>query len=251
MRKEALQVCGSISNHLRNPIYVIISIIVFFLSGVSAETLQVSNSTPGIQNAIDAASPGEEILVYPGEYQENLLIDKPITITGISFGSSIPVIVPKTGPNAITVLVDGVSLNALKIRNEEGIANSCIYVESDRNNITNMILTGARNADGGIVLADNKENYIYNCTIINTDEAAISLLNSTRNIISNCTISLCRIGIDVSKSIGNSGEFNNINHCDYGIVHGNRNTRADNPIANTVFHYNYMNEPYNNTIGGP
>ncbi len=226
--------------------YVVI-ILLSSSSAVFCETIEV-NDTQKIQDAIVEASPGDEILVYPGEYHENLLIDKSITITGISFGSSIPVIVPNKGPNAITVLVDELSLNAFKIRNEEGIANSCIYVESDRNNITNMTLVGAKNADGGIVLIDNKENYIYNCTIINTDEAAISLLNSTRNIISNCTVSLCRIGIDVSESIGNSGEFNNINHCDYGIVHGNLNTRADNPITNTVFHNNYMNEPYNDNL---
>lgn len=232
-------------------IFVIIIILIFCSSGVLGETLQVSDDIQRIQDAIDAASPGDEIWIYPGEYHENLLINKSIKITGISFGGSLPVIIPVQSPNAITLLKDGVSLNAIKIRNEARIADSCIYVESDSNSITNITLLGARNMDGGIVLIDNKENYIYNCTIINTDEAAILLLNSTRNIISNNTISLCRIGIDVSKSFGNLGQFNTIHHCDYGIVHGQGSNRISNTIINTEFYSNYMNEPYNNTISNP
>lgn len=224
---------------------------IFCSSGVPGKSLKVSDDSHRIQNAIDMASPGDEIWVYPGEYHENLFINKSINITGIRSGNAIPIIIPREGQNAVELLKDGVILNAIKIRNEEGIATACIYAKSDSNSITNMILEGAWNRDLGIVLIDNKENHIYNCTISNTEKAGISILNSTKNTISNNTISLCRIGIDVSESCGNSGQFNEIHHCDWGIVHGRGIKRLCNTIINTEFRNCYKPEPSIDTISNP
>lgn len=240
-----------ISTYVLKSIYAIIILMIFSSIGVLGETRQVLNDSQRIQDEIYNASPGDEIWIYPGEYHENLFINKSINITGIRSGDAIPIIIPREGPNAIELMKDGVILNAIKIRNEEGIAIACIYAKSDSNSITNMILEGAWNRDLGIVLIDNKENYIYNCTISNTEEAGISILNSTKNTISNNTISLCRKGIDLSKSTGNSGEYNKIDHCDCGIIYGKGRNKIGNNMSNTEFHNCYKFECYEDTIRDP
>ena len=40
---------------------------------------------PTIQEGIDAAVVGDIVVVYPGFYEENILIDKTITLTSLAF----------------------------------------------------------------------------------------------------------------------------------------------------------------------
>lgn len=63
---------------------------------------------PAIQQAIDAASQGTAILVAPGEYEENLIIDKMVSILGASDDtepSQAPVVLQ--APEAFAVQVEG------------------------------------------------------------------------------------------------------------------------------------------------
>lgn len=61
---------------------------VFLATAASAQTINVPHDYDTIQQAIDAAMTGDQIVVWPGVYQENLLIEfKAITLVGMS-GSS-------------------------------------------------------------------------------------------------------------------------------------------------------------------
>jgi len=87
---------------------------------VDGRIISVSEKDPGIQSAIDEAVDGDEILVYCGEYSENLRIDKSIVLKGIKNFSSIPVIVPDHGDNAIELLKNEITLSGFRILNDEG-----------------------------------------------------------------------------------------------------------------------------------
>jgi hypothetical protein len=79
-----------------------------------AQTLDVPQSYPSIQNALDAAPPGATVVVSPGTYRENLRISKPVTLrssegprsTIIDGNRAGPVIVAR-GTGAERVIIDG------------------------------------------------------------------------------------------------------------------------------------------------
>ena len=66
---------------------------------VRAATLIVPDGYPTIQAAIDAAGPGDTILVRPGTYFENVTLDKPVVLTAESFDVN--------DPTRNTTLIDG------------------------------------------------------------------------------------------------------------------------------------------------
>jgi nitrous oxidase accessory protein NosD len=82
-----------------------------------AQTLDVPQSYPSIQNALDAAPPGATVVVSPGTYRENLEINKPVTLRSLDGPKSTiidgnragPVIVAR-GTGAERVVIDGFTI---------------------------------------------------------------------------------------------------------------------------------------------
>lgn len=79
------------------------------------ERIVVKQPAPNaLQEAIDAAAPGDKIRVQRGHYREALLIEKPLKLVGV--GKRRPVIDAECQvPNAITVTSPGVTLKGLKV----------------------------------------------------------------------------------------------------------------------------------------
>ncbi|OGU35991.1 MAG: nitrous oxide reductase [Ignavibacteria bacterium GWB2_35_6b] len=101
----------------KNGIKILITAVLFFSAAeMPAEVLKVGvkQKYKLILEALNAASPGDTLLIKSGTYKEgNLIIDKPITILGENF----PVIDGEDKYEIFTVIADNVFITGLKFIN--------------------------------------------------------------------------------------------------------------------------------------
>ncbi|NGM70519.1 PQQ-binding-like beta-propeller repeat protein [Natronolimnobius sp. AArcel1] len=91
-----------------------------------------------IQDAIDAAQPGETILVGDGTYEESLTIDKELTLRSVSDGGA----VLDGGDElerAITVESDDVTVDGFRIEGYSG-GGEAVFIDGDRFTLRNTVL---------------------------------------------------------------------------------------------------------------
>jgi len=95
----------------------IIAVVLLLMASwaASADTLHVPEDYPTIQQAIDAAVDGDEILVGPGTYAEPLQISTRVTITGRE-GAAATVLDAEGSGVAVVINADDVILQGLTIR---------------------------------------------------------------------------------------------------------------------------------------
>ena len=94
------------------------------------------NNYTKIQDAINDAKDGYIIYVYPGYYNENIVINKSISLIGI--GEEKPVINGKGNRSAVKIIADGCLLKNFIVKSNESIHSSpAIEVFSDDNVIEN------------------------------------------------------------------------------------------------------------------
>ena len=83
--------------------FIILLALGFIPHAASAATINVPASYATIQGAVNAASPGDTIVVSPGTYQEAVVVAKRLTITGTGTGSGRPVVDAGGADSAITL----------------------------------------------------------------------------------------------------------------------------------------------------
>ncbi len=197
------------------------------------QTLYVGGQGGGnytkIQDAIDNASSGDTIYVYSGTYNENVIVNVSINLTGENKDNT--TIDGSKNGNTVTITADWVNLSEFTIQNggeEEDDAG--LRVESNYTNITNNII---KDCDAsGLFLEGANNNTIFNNTFTNiTYTSTIFLWNSSAyNNISKNNITNCGCGI----CIGNGSHHNNV---------------MDNDIVNNSYGvYLWINTTSNNSI---
>ena len=194
-------------------------------------TIYVPDDYSTIQAAVDAASPGDTIIVRGGSYTENVDVNKhQLTIKSQNGADSTIVQAANSNAPVFTVTTDYVNMGGFMIG--EGFygihvdtANHCNISD---NNLLNNTYNGIRldssssndirdnnvsdNDGNGIMLTDSSGNKISNNSILSNDESGIHLGNSDDNeIIDNDVTSNRVFGVYCWNSKNNKVIRNNLN----------------------------------------
>ena len=203
-----------------------------FASVASARTIYVPDDYAKIQWAVDNASDGDTIIVRDGNYYENVVVSKKLTIKSEN-GSDNCIIDGGGSGTVITLNANGITIEGFTVR------NSCSYwpdvgikVVSNANNITYNCIT---NNWAGIYLNSSCNNNIYNNASNNS--CGIGLSSSSSNTIANNIVSNNDYGIDLLDSGNNTIANNTVSsNNDYGIL-----------LACSSINIIYINNFINNT----
>jgi parallel beta-helix repeat protein len=128
--------------------FVIMCFILLWVGCASAATLVVSKTSPActsgdeyftsIQAAVDRAQEGDEIVVCPGTYVENILVDKSLTIWSENGYDSTIVRTADTEDAVFEVTADYVAISGFTVEGATGWLKSGIYLyDSDYCKLSN------------------------------------------------------------------------------------------------------------------
>ena len=105
-------------------------------NNLASNSLYVQYAT--IQEAIDAASPGDTVYIGPGTYNENLSIDKSITLIGA--GSATTIIDGGGTDDVVLVTADNVTIKGFTVQNSIG-DGSGIHLRATGASVSENIIT--------------------------------------------------------------------------------------------------------------
>ena len=197
-----------------------------FKVAVGSKTIIVPIQFPTIQAAINNATDGDTVFVYNGTYQENLVLNKSVTLVGED--------------KAITI-VDG------------GGVGTVLYVSANNVSIINFTIRngGSSTPASGISVISNYVNIKEN-TVANS-YFGIHLANSKGNVISNCSILGNQVGVSLESSVNNVLESNNVTDNDDIGVHlhySSSNVVQRNSVSGNGSYGIYLQHSSNNTLNG-
>ncbi|HSE29985.1 MAG TPA: nitrous oxide reductase family maturation protein NosD [Pyrinomonadaceae bacterium] len=216
-------------------------VIIALVSVSQATTLTVGATAQfqSIQKAITAAQSGDVIEVHAGIYNENLLIDRQLTLVGIDrptlHGSEIGSVVVITANSCI--------LRGFRIEHSGAdlqTEDSGILLKSSNNRIEQNELTDVLY---GIYFYRSSGNVIRSNTIRGRKEveagergAGLHLWDSPNNTIEDNTIAEMRDGMYIQSCNGNQIRRNHISNLRYGLhyMFSDRNIFEDNFFENNV-----------------
>lgn len=215
---------------MKKPSLVVVSLILLSLMLVGLSTIKETRATthyvggggPGnhttIQEAIDAASPGDTVYVYPGLYVENLIIDRTLTLLGEDRGTTT---VDGSGTaDVIEVSADGVTISGLTITNGgTGFTDAGVDLSFTQNC---MVVSSNISANGfrGFRLLDAGNSTIQD-NIVSENTLGFSLESAYHSRIVGNSISTSGaggVGINLEYSYGNTISGNDISGGDDGII---------------------------------
>ncbi|GEM_PF-493301 len=197
-----------------------------------------------IQAAIDAACPGDTIEVQSGTYNENVAVNKTLTLRGLDTGGGMPVVDAGGSGSAITIAVDGCRVEGFRVTNSgEGAypnLDAGIKVTSDGNTIEG---NNASENYNGIYIYFSSCNTISDNTATGNIRHGIYLFSSCNsNTISGNTATgnVCGIIIDYfcsNNTISGNTAAGNSGHGIY-LDRSTNNTISDNIVIDTGPGYN-------------
>lgn len=215
-------------------IFVIIDVSVDMIGNVSGDIIYVNTTGDGgaftsIQDAIDASKDGDTLYVYSGTYDEHVLVNKSINLTGEDMDTTI--IDGSGSGDVVRITADWVNITGFSVTGSGPTPHSYAGITLDYANYCNITnITAISNDGSGVSLKHSHDNKITDNTVSDNYMYGIYLYYSSgNNIINNKAINNRR-GISLYSSgvnniIGNSA-FNNgggihLEHSDGNKVIGN------------------------------
>lgn len=207
----------------RKGIIVFIAVLAFNLAiagNAAAIEITVNNSTgqaadfTSIQAAVNAANPGDEIIVLPGIYEENIEIDKTLTIHSKYESPSNTVIqAADSSKDVFVILANEVSIKGFSITGADSAAGVHFLGVSDCHIEHNILSNNSCGIDFYMFSAGN--------TLMGNDISdsftGVSLGGSLNNTLRNNSISYCESGISLFDSSNNKLENNTVSENNEGI----------------------------------
>jgi len=218
----------------------------------SSATIYVPDSYPTIQAAVDAASPGDTIIVRDGTYRDNIDVDKRLTIKSENGSGNCIVEAEDRDDNVFEITTNYVNISGFTVKDAAGISSMQLN-RADYCNISNNNVMGkGSNSFNGIHLSHSSNNIISNNNNYNNQHGIRLDYSSNNTITNNDNRDNLIDGIALFFSSNNNTITNNNNYnCEsnFGIYifSSSRNT-----IENNNNHANargiYLNSASNNII---
>jgi nitrous oxidase accessory protein len=192
-------------DYMKNLFLFMLTMIISLTICAHSATLTVGDSPKGyesIQEAINSANEGDEILVYPGTYYENIIVDKRLDLIGLKN----PVIDAggdyAKGPG-VTILAEGILMEGFTIRNStntagDPLSGAGVLVRSNNSIIKGNILEN--NYRSGIKVLSGYNNTISNNSIHSNFEGILVADSHRNKIASNLLNSNNGAGISIMRS---------------------------------------------------
>jgi len=216
----------------------------------SPGTIYVPDNFTTIQQAVNAASSGDTIIVRDGTYTENVDVNT-ANLTIKSENGTANCIVNASNPSddVFQVTANYVNITGFTVENATGTDKAGIYLGSaDHCNISS---NNATSNDYGICLSFSSNNTLSNNTASNNTWDGIHLDYSSNNTFTNNTASSNSLGIWVHFSSNNTLRDNTAASNDNGIYMSfwsNHNTLTKNTVSNNVHGIWVLNSSSNNNI---
>ena len=200
-----------------------------------------------IQDAVDSAADGDTVLVHDGTYNENVNVNKRLTIRSENGAASTTVQAANSTDHVFEVTVDYVNISGFNVTGATGGDEAGIYLGSA--NHCNVSDNTASNNTVGIYLSESGNNNITSNTASN-NTVGICLSESGNNNITSNTASDNFAGIGLDHSDYNSISSNTAsanNRAGIGLQYSNYNTIASNTAStNNEYGIGLDHSDYNN-----
>lgn len=161
--------------------------IIILPKSVSATTLYVGGAGPGnftrIQDAIDAATPGDTIFVYSGHYMGAFYVNKTLTFVGEDKNTTS--VSPGGDGSAIYIVADWVNVSGFTVTWSGPFGDPGIRLHHVSN--CNISYNNVFSSDTGIGLMSSSSNIIMYNNISWSRFDGLKLASSSHNLISNNT----------------------------------------------------------------
>jgi parallel beta-helix repeat protein len=162
-----------------------------------------SEDYASIQSAVTAAKPGDIILVEPGTYNENVVVNKQLNIRSTGGASVTSVIADSADDHVFEIIADEVTINGFSVTGD--YVASGIYLNSSSNSIIENN-NFSHNLDS-IYLFSSSNNLIENNNILQSN-TGIVLDSSPDNKLTDNVVSNSSNGIYLDESCNNTLESN-------------------------------------------
>ncbi len=200
---------------------ITLAVTIAVASNCAAAAELIVHRGESIQGAVSNSRPGDEIIVEPGVYKEQIS----------TYIDDLTIMSQSGNPDDTIIEGSGFAVRASNIT------------------IKGFTLKG-NNSDSGIAVLDRKgECRFENNEILNYASGIDIPVGGTFNIITHDKISNCRAGITVSEGFENTVSINEVSNCQSGITfrEGNGNIVRNNKVSKCQSGITYM-EGFENTV---